>query len=55
MIMSGSAKRIPFIEPLFLKLFEIVREDCQIDELLICTILAIGRILHVHPQNDITA
>eukprot|EP00347_Sterkiella_histriomuscorum_P022084 403331737 len=36
------------------KLYEIlIREDQPSDELLICSILSIGRVLHLHPQGEI--
>ncbi|CDW88478.1 UNKNOWN [Stylonychia lemnae] len=47
-------KQISYIQPLLQKLYEIlVREDTPSEELLICTILSMGRILHIHPSGEL--
>ena len=48
-----SEKQIQYVGPLVSKLAEILfREDAN-PELLIVTILALGRVLHMHPPSDI--
>ena len=48
-----SEKQISYITPIFMKLSELLFRDDSTQELAIVVILALGRIIHMHPPSEI--